>query len=142
MKSIFVDTNILLDVFAKRQSHYSKGMAVWSLVETSEVEGFVSAISYNNVYYVLNNAKNAEVARKAMVIIRDLFTTVPLDEKIINMAIDSDFADFEDAIQYFSAARCDVDCIITRNKKDFKLSDVSVLSPEEFLSIYEQDLAQ
>jgi len=142
VKSIFVDTNILLDVFAKRQPHYSKGMAVWSLVETSEVKGFVSAISYNNVYYVLNNAKNAEVARKAMVIIRDLFTTVPLDEKIINMSIDSDFADFEDAIQYFSAVRCDADCIITRNKKDFKLSDVPVLSPEEFLSIYEQDLAQ
>ena len=139
MKSIFVDTNILLDVFGKRRPHYSKGMAVWSLIEANKVKGFVSAISYNNVYYVLNNAKNAEVARKAMIIIRDFFTTVPLDEKIINMSIDSEFADFEDAIQYFSAVRCDADSIITRNKKDFKHSDVPVLSPDEFLSIYEQE---
>jgi predicted nucleic acid-binding protein len=142
VKSIFVDTNIILDVFAKRRPHYSKGMAIWSLVETNEVSGFVSAISYNNVYYVLNNAENSVVARKAMIIMRDLFTTVPLDEKIINMSIDSDFVDFEDAIQYFSATRVDADCIITRNKKDFKLSDVPVLSPEEFLSIYELDSAQ
>ncbi|MCF7956082.1 MAG: PIN domain-containing protein [Phycisphaerae bacterium] len=142
MKSIFVDTNILLDVFAKRKPHYLNGMAVWSLIETSEVKGFISAISYNNVYYILNNAENAIVARKSMVIIRDLFTTVPLDEKIINMSIDSDFDDFEDAIQYFSAVRCDSDCIITRNKKDFSRSDVPVLSPGEFLSICEQDSAQ
>jgi len=142
VKTVFLDTNILLDVFGQTRSHYKDGMAVFSLVETNKITGGISAISFNNVFYILNKADNAETARKALLIMRDLFFTVPLDDHIINMAIDSDFSDFEDAIQYFSAVRCDADCIVTRNKKDFKRSEVPVLSPEEFLSIYQQDLAR
>ena len=135
MKSVLLDTNVLLDVLAKREPHYTSSARVWSLIETNQIKGFISAISYNNLFYILCKAKNRATARKALILLRDLFNTVPLDEKIVNMAIDSDFKDLEDAIQYFSAIRIQANCIITRNKSDFKKADLPILSPEEFLNI-------
>ena len=135
MKKIIIDTNILLDVFGQRQPHYDNSVQVWSLAETEKVQGFISAISYNNIFYILQKVSGLAAARKALVLLRDTFTTIDLDQKLINMAIDSKFKDFEDAIHYFSAIRTQADCIITRNQKDFKLADIPVYSPEEFLQL-------
>jgi len=142
MRTLFIDTNVLYDVLGRREPFYGPSNAVWSLCEKGKVKGLISVISFNNIYYVTRRFTNRLNAKSKISMIRDVFNMVALDEQVINQAIDSDFADFEDAIQYFSAVRCDADSIITRNKKDFKRSDVPVLSPEEFLSIYEQDLAQ
>ncbi len=135
MINILIDTNILLDVLTERKPYYASSAAVWTLAERGQIKGFISAISYNNIYYVLKRTQGQVVARKALVIMRDMFSTVELDQNIINMAIDSKFRDFEDAIQYFCSVRVQADYIITRNAKDFKASDIPVLSPEEFLSI-------
>lgn len=139
MRTLFIDTNVLYDVLGKREPFYDSSNMVWSLCEKGKVKGLISVISFNNIYYVTRRFTNRLDAKKKISIVRDVFTMVALDEQVINQAIDSDFADFEDAIQYFSAVRSDVDCIVTRNKKDFKLSDVPVLSPDEFLSIYQQE---
>lgn len=132
---ILVDTNILLDVFAKREPFYSDSVQIWTLAETNKIRGYVSAISYNNINYIMQRLATPAKAKKAISLLRDSFETVSLDQKIINMAIDSKFKDFEDAIQYFSAVRINANYIITRNKKDFKGSDIPLLTPEEFLNI-------
>jgi predicted nucleic acid-binding protein len=133
---IFVDTNILLDVFAGRDEFYSDSAGVWVMAEKNMIQAFISAIAYNNIDYILNRVMSRKKAREATVVLRDIFQTVPLDQKIINMALDSDFRDFEDAIQYYSAVRADVDYIITRNKKDFLKTDMPLLTPKEFLAIH------
>jgi predicted nucleic acid-binding protein len=137
MRAIFIDTNVLYDVLGRRETFYGPSNAVWSLCEKGKIKGFISVISFNNVYYINRRMTNRSNAIDKISLIRDVFSMVALDEQVINQAIDSDFSDFEDAIQYFSAVRCDAECIVTRNKKDFKLSDIAVLSPEEFLSINE-----
>ena len=87
---LFVDTNLLLDVLARREPFYAASARIWSLCETGACEGFVSAISFNNVYYIVRKARNDEVARKALVLMRDIFGSVAPDQQILNQAIDAD----------------------------------------------------
>jgi len=133
---LFVDTKVLLDVFGRREPFYEDSARIWTLAETGEVVGFVSAMSFPNIFYILRRAEGYRAARKAMGLIRDAFSLVPFDSQITNQAIDSDIKDFEDAIQFFSALRCAADVLITRNPKDFPDGDVAVQTPAQFLATH------
>jgi predicted nucleic acid-binding protein len=130
---VFLDTNVLLDVLAKREPHCVAGAEVWSLAERGAISGYISAVSFNNVHYVLRRVAGRPLAREALKILRDVFQLIPADEQIIHRAIDSDFSDFEDAIQFFSAHRAGADFLITRNVRHFPKDPIAVVTPEEFL---------
>ena len=134
--NIFVDTNILLDVLANREPFYAASARIWSLAECGEVIAYISVISYNNVYYVVRKIAGKEKALEAMKLIRGVFKTVAANEQVINQSIDSGFGDFEDAIQYYSAARIHAKHLITRNPRHFPESSISILSPDEFLAVW------
>lgn len=131
---LFVDTNVLFDVLARRDPFYDDSAAVWSLVERGAIGGFVSAISFNNVYYVMRRMVDGRSATEAVRILRDVFQIVSLDAQVMNQAIDSRMRDFEDAIQYVSAIRAGADVLVTRNVEDFPRDDLAVLTPAEFLA--------
>lgn len=131
----FIDTNVLLDVLAKREPFYKDSAAVWTLAEQGSVKGLVSPVSFTNVFYMMRKWGGAKTARRAMVLLRDAFTPVACDALIINQAIDVGTDDFEDAVQYFSALHAGADCILSRNPDDFpRRPAVPVLSPAEFLA--------
>ena len=132
---IFVDTNVLLDVIAERVPFYDASAAILSLFEQDKADGFISAMSFNNTHYILVKRGGKNKALKAMRTLLDTFNVVALDEKILSRAIDAEFNDFEDSIQFFSAIRCDADYIITRNVKDFPHKDIPILTPEDFLKL-------
>lgn len=133
---VLVDTNILLDVLAQREPYYWDSAQIWTLAERGEITAFVSAISFNNVYYILRNANNKTAAETALKALRDVFESVAPDIKIINQAIDSECDDFEDAIQFHSAVRVSAHFLITRNPDDFPASSVTIITPDEFLRIW------
>jgi predicted nucleic acid-binding protein len=135
----FVDTNVLLDVLAKREHHYDASAAIWTLAESGEITTYISAISFNNIYYILRKFGGRSVARDALRSLRDVFESVPPDSKIINQAIDSDCDDFEDAIQFHSAIRVKAQVLITRNPKDFPASSVSIATPDEFRTFWSEE---
>lgn len=132
---LFLDTNLLLDVLAERKPFYQPAACIWSLCETGVCQGVISAISFNNVFYIVRRARNAEVARRALVLMRDIFDSVAPDQQILNQAIDSNIRDFEDAIQFFSAQRAAADYLLTRNAADFPKARLPILAPDEFLSL-------
>lgn len=134
---VFVDTNVLLDVLAQRQPFYASSARVWSLSEVGACEAVISAISFNNVYYIVRKAQDADVARKALSLLRDVFVSVPPDRRILNQAIDSEIADFEDAIQFYSAVRVGADYLVTRDAGDFPSGSLPVLTPEEFCVLFD-----
>ena len=134
---VLVDTNILLDVLARREPHYQASARVWTLAERGEIMAFISAISFNNIYYILRKAESKTTAGNALKLLRDVFESVAPDTKIINQAIDSECEDFEDAIQFHSAVRIGAHILITRNPNDFPTSSVTIATPEEFLKIWE-----
>ena len=134
---ILVDTNVLLDVLAKREPFYASAAAVWSAVETGTVAGFISAISFNNTYYIMRKYGGESAARKAIIALRDIFTVVPLDARILNQSIDSALGDFEDAIQFHSAIRAGARHLVTRDPAHFATDVLTVVSPDEYLAILE-----
>jgi predicted nucleic acid-binding protein len=136
--TVFVDTNILLDVLSHRQPFYEASAEVWSLAERGEVHAHISAISFNNIYYVIRKLKNRKTAEKALRLLRDIFESVAPDRQILNQSIDADFDDFEDAVQFHSALRAKVTCLITRNPRHFPRSSLPVLTPVEFLATLSQ----
>lgn len=135
MKAL-VDTNVLIDVLAERHPFYRDSAAIWNLAEQGRLIAFVSVISFNNIHYVIRRLRNRKTAAKTMVLLRDTFTPIALNEQILNQAIDAGFKDFEDAIQYFSALHARVDCVVSRNTGDFPKSDISILTPQEFLAMH------
>ncbi len=130
---LFVDSHLLLDELAEREPFYASAARIWSLCETGVCEGFVSAISFNNVFYIVRRSSNAEVARRALILMRDIFSSVAPDQQILNQAIDSDIRDFEDAIQFFSAQRAGADYLLTRHASDFPSTRLPILASNEFL---------
>ena len=134
--NVLVDTNIVLDVLARREPFYADSARVWTLAETSQVAGFVSTLSLPNLFYLLRRTKGARTARKAIGILRDIFSLVALDAQIANQAIDADIKDFEDAIQFFSAVRIGAAVLITRNPRDFPKGEVAIQTPVEFLATH------
>ena len=133
MMNVFVDTNVLLDVLTKREPFYEDSAAVWTLAEQGKVCGFVSTLSFSNLYYIVRRLKDRRTANRAMLLLRDTFTPVGCDERILSQAIDAEMKDFEDAIQYFSALRAEAVCLISRNPGHFPRSALSVVTPAEFL---------
>jgi predicted nucleic acid-binding protein len=134
--NVFIDTNVLLDVLARREPFYADSAKVWSLAETGRITGHISAISLSNLFYIIRRVKGQKTARKALGTLRDIFNLSPIDAQIANQAIDSDIKDFEDAVQFFTAIRVGATLLITRNPKDFPVSGVAVQTPAEFLATH------
>ena len=133
---VFVDTNVLINVLAQREPFYADSARLWTLAEQGRVKGFISVISFNNIYYVVRKLRTRRVADRMMVLLRDTFTAVPLDKQILDQAIDTGFKDLEDAIQYFSAIRAGAACIVSRDTAAFPRSGLPVLTPQELLTTY------
>lgn len=132
---VFVDTNLLLDVLARREPFYTTAARVWTMAETGACEVLVSAISFNNVFCIVRKARDTTTARRALVLLRDVFASVAPDQRILNQAIDSDIPDFKDAVQLYSAIHARADYLLTRNVRDFPSGILPILTPEEFLVV-------
>jgi len=131
---VFIDTNVLMDVLAKREPFYADSARLWTLAEQGRIKGLISVISFNNIYYVVRKLRTRRVADRMMLLLRDTFKAVPLDKQILDQAIDAGFKDLDDAIQYFSAIRAGAACIVSRDAGAFPRSDLPVLTPGELLT--------
>ncbi|MDP1813381.1 MAG: PIN domain-containing protein [Leadbetterella sp.] len=135
MKNLFIDTNIVLDLLAKREPFYESSAKLFSLADRNAIQLSVSSLTFANTNYVLSKLKSASEAKEILRKFKLLVQVLSLSEKIVNLALnDSEFKDFEDGLQYYFAIESNQDIIITRNQKDFKSSLLSIMSAEEFLS--------
>jgi predicted nucleic acid-binding protein len=135
---LFFDTNVLLDVLTRREPFHADSAKLWALVEAGKVSGSACAISFSNMYYVVRNLSGSRAAYRGLQLVSALFDIIPCDERIIQQAIDANLADFDDAIQFFSAVRANADYIITRDSAHFAKSHIPVAAPPEFLAGYGQ----
>jgi len=137
MKRVFLDTDVLIDFLSDRQPYSQDAAALLSWVIQHKWEILVSAISFDNIYYVMRrNGVGQASAIKALQKIHDITTCVAVDAAIISAALESDFKDFEDGIQFFAAMQAgDVNFFITRNLKDYKKAAVQVATPQQFMTL-------
>ena len=135
MERILVDTNVVLDLLGNREEFLQEAKELFTQGDKREVRLCVSSLTMATTYYILSRQLKRNETRKVMKRFRQLAEVVGVDDKIIDLALDSDFNDFEDAIQYYCALENKVGLIITRNQKDFKHSKIPVLSAREYMGM-------
>jgi len=138
MKHIYLDTNIIIDIFAARAPHDMAAIELYRLAKENKIKIYISAESYTTIYYLLRINKIAH--NKCLLLFQDLLKTtsvIATDENIINKAINIGFDDFEDGVQFISAkTNSKISLIVTRDKKGFKKSDIPVVDASQALLMF------
>jgi predicted nucleic acid-binding protein len=130
---IFVDTDIILDMLSKRHPFYDYSARLFSEADKNNLKLYVSSLSFANLNYLLSRQYNSDQARKSLQKFKTLVTVLPVTDKVVDLALSSDFTDFEDGLQYFTAIENDIKILLTRNLKDYKTAQISVMTAEQFL---------
>lgn len=133
MKKVFIGTDIFIDIILDRKPHSEFSGRLLSLCEENEIRGYTSSLVIANIYFILNKIASFQKAIQAVNKIRSLVDILPFTDKEIGESLNAEFDDFEDGVQYFIASHHKIDCLITRNTKDFKKARISILTPKEFL---------
>ena len=132
-EKIFVDTDVVLDLLAKREPFYKYAARLFTSADEQKLKIYVSSLCFGNLNYILSKQKSVSEARKILSRFKVLVNVLSVDDKIIELALNSDFVDFEDAIQYYCAIENGINIVVTRNLKDFKHATIPVLTAEEFV---------
>ncbi|MDP2722020.1 MAG: PIN domain-containing protein [Bacteroidales bacterium] len=131
---LFLDTNVMLDLLGERDPFYVSAAKIATLADKRSLQIIVSALSYATISNFLTKYDGLEKTKDKLRKFKVISEICELDDVIIEKGLNSDFSDFEDSLQYFSALRAECDIIITRNGKDFKKSEIPVMTPDEFLN--------
>ena len=134
MKTILVDLNIILDYLGDRDGCEKAG-ELFAKCFQKELKGYVCAHEITTLSYFLGKTqKNKNETLKIISRIMQIFDLIETNKTILEKAVLSTITDFEDAVIVESAKLKKIDCIITRNIKDYKNCTVPVMPPEEYLA--------
>lgn len=134
---IFVDTNIVIDLLARREPFYNEASILFSLANKNEIELAVSSLTFANTNYILLRQLESSKAKNILRKLNLLVKIIALNDKIIGLALNDEiFTDFEDSIQYYSAIENEQEIIVTRNIKDFKSSKIPCMTAKQFLQTF------
>ncbi|AVH62798.1 type II toxin-antitoxin system VapC family toxin [Nostoc sp. 'Peltigera membranacea cyanobiont' N6] len=130
---VLLDSNVILDVALERQPFFGNSETVVLFVEAGQIEGYICASSFSDLYYIIRKDKGRNLALEFLREIVTFCRVATLDSTAINMALNLNFRDFEDAIQYSAAVLNHLDAIITRNPRDFPVATPRIITPEELI---------
>jgi len=133
MDLIFVDADVCLDLLADRPPFNKSAAQLFTMADRKKITIQVSSLTFGNLHYILRKEYSSLESRKILQRFKVLVQVLALHDKIVELALQSDFRDFEDALQYFSALEGNAKGIVTRNLKDFRSSEIPVLTPESYL---------
>lgn len=133
MDHVFADTDIIMDMLADRAPHNEDAKNLFSAADRGEVKVSVSSLSFTNLHYILSKQYSAEQSRKKLIKFKTLVSVLSVSDKLIELALSSDFNDFEDGVQYFTAIENGVQIFLTRNIKDYKTAEIPVMTAGEYM---------
>ena len=134
MKRVLIDTDVILDFFFDRAPFSDDAAKVLSLCESREIKGYVTSVIISNVYYLLRQTATHEKVIEKLTQLMTIAEVLTTDKDVILKALNSDFKDFEDALQNYAAElNGQIDLIITRNIKDYKNSSLGIMTPGNYL---------
>jgi predicted nucleic acid-binding protein len=135
VKRLLVDTNVVLDVVLDGQPHAQTSAAIWAVVETGRWEGFLAPHAITTIHYLAEKELGAVRARRLIATILRVFRVAPVDGAVIEEALRSQVADFEDAVTAAAALGSECEYVVTRDPKGFRGSPIRALGPEAALPI-------
>jgi predicted nucleic acid-binding protein len=131
---IFVDSDVILDVLLQRNDFHRYSSLILELAINGELLAYTSAVVLSNVHYILRKRVSKDDTIANLRFLTQTIQVVPITHNAAQLALESGFPDFEDAMQNFAAKEADVDILLTRNIKDYPDPDLEVLSPRQFIS--------
>ena len=133
---VLIDTNVMLDFLSQRPPFYESANQIIQLCAEERIQGFIAAHSVLNAFYILRKAYSENDRKRILLQFLDLVTIIDIGNENIRECLKNEkFKDLEDCLQESCASRCQADYIITRDIEGFSVSDVSVLSPTQFLEV-------
>jgi predicted nucleic acid-binding protein len=131
---LFLDTNIVLDLLQYRKPWIHDTLVLFQLAKDKRVELIVSDLTFVNVVYIAGKNADKKKLNETLIGLKKYLTIVPIGDACIEQALSGDYADFEDAVQCFTAKREKVDYILSRDEKGFNMSEIPVMNVTEFLN--------
>jgi predicted nucleic acid-binding protein len=134
MDKVLIDTDVLLDFFFDRKPFAKYSTEILNLCEQNKLNGFTTPVIISNVYYLLRKTAKHDIIVEKIKQLLGIIEIIKMDKHAVLNALNSEFKDFEDALQNFSAIENGkINVILTRNIKDFKKSELAILTPETYL---------
>jgi predicted nucleic acid-binding protein len=133
-KSVLIDLNIILDVLQRREPFYQASSNLLAAVETGRINGYVAAHSMTTLFYLIRKSRGEVDAHAIITNLLQFIKIAPIDQLTIEQALNLNYPDFEDAVQMMAAVQCKLDCLITRNRKDFQPALLPVIQPVDYLA--------
>ncbi|NCO73865.1 MAG: PIN domain-containing protein [Cyanobacteria bacterium] len=134
---IQIDTNIVIDYALIRQPFYDDADLIFSLIEQKKLEGFISATTFTDVFYIIKKPRGKEWTLNFLQQLLTICKVTTVDERIVKQALLNHYKDLEDDIQYYTALFNNLDAIVTRNQKDYpKNSKIEILTPKQLLKYF------
>ena len=131
---LLIDANILLDVLQNRENFVRASSMVWKLCETEQAKGYISALTFANLVYIMRKEMDAQRIEEVLHMLSLIFEFAELNDSDLFRAAALQWPDFEYAVQSVTAERIHADYIITRNVRDFSRSKVIAFTPDELLA--------
>lgn len=137
MEHVLIDSDVILDTLLDRKPFSKISTEILALCANNKLKGYITPVIIANIYYILRKTYSKNEVKQGLNNLLEIIEVVEINKKNIIEALNSDFADFEDALQNFSAiANGKVTAIITRNVKDYQKSSLAVFTPEMYLKSY------
>ena len=132
-KVLFVDSDVILDVLEKRERFYEYSAQILSLGDEKKVKLVTTFLAFANIYYLLRKHLGIEKAKESLRKLRIIVDVISVNAKEVDLALNSELSDFEDALQYFTALDGKIEFIITRNVRDYKNPKLIVQTPQQYI---------
>lgn len=134
MDNVLIDTDVILDFFFDREPFSEFATEILNRCEEKTLNGHTTPIIICNVYYLLRKTAKHELIIEKIKQLLSIIEIIDINKEVVLDALNSEFKDFEDALQNFSAVQNrNLNIILTRNIKDFKESELAVLTPELYI---------
>ncbi len=134
---ILIDTNIILDWLLHREPFHSNAEYIIEKCMSGNVDGYLTAHMMSDLFYILRKKLTVEKRKDLLIFLCDTMEIIFEDKKTIRRALcNEQWMDLEDGLQMQCADREKMDYIVTRNIRDFKMSKVLAIEPEQFIEIY------
>jgi predicted nucleic acid-binding protein len=136
MKRVLIDSDVILDFFFDRTPFAKDATILLSHCEAGRIRGYITPVIASNTYYLLSKTASHKKVTEKLIQLLTFIDVLTMDKSVVERAINSGFTDFEDALQNYAAMQHGkIDAIVTRNVKDYKRSEISILTPELFLKV-------
>lgn len=139
MKAL-IDTNVIVDAMTSREPWRESAEKIFLMTANQVMDAYITASSATDIYYLVRKyLHNTKQAKQVMGKLYSLMGILPVTGNECVEALASEVSDYEDAVLERTAVKAEMDCIITRNVKDYQDGMVKAIPPDDFIVLMEDD---